>query len=42
MSFKRDQLRVQGTITGITGTTSFVVLGRTIRRDGGLGWRRAG
>lgn len=33
ISFKRDQLRVQGTITGITGTTSFVVLGRTIRRD---------
>jgi hypothetical protein len=33
ISFKRDQLRLQGAVTGITGTTGFVVLGRTIRRD---------
>ena len=33
ISFKRDQIRVQGTIQSIAGGTSFVVLGRTIRRD---------
>jgi hypothetical protein len=33
ISFKRDQIRVQGAIQSIAGSTGFVVLGRTIRRD---------
>jgi hypothetical protein len=33
ISFKRDQIRVQGAVQSVTGTTAFTVLGRTVRRD---------
>jgi hypothetical protein len=33
ISFKRDQIRVQGAIQAVTGTSAFTVLGRTVRRD---------
>ena len=33
ISFKRDQIRLQGAIQSIAGSTGFVVLGRAVRRD---------
>jgi hypothetical protein len=33
ISFKRDQVRLQGAVQSVAGTASFVVLGRTVRRD---------